>query len=95
MAQKVHPKKGWKTLSSKRGNMNYYKGRGGESAGVLNSKGQFFVLPSRTPHYILPRFSLWAPRVRTAALVVSSLTRAYFVCEQCVANVQCSVGDTC
>lgn len=54
MSQKRHPRGGWKSLSSKRGNQNYYKGRGGESVGMLSSTGYFVSLPSRMPHYILP-----------------------------------------
>lgn len=53
-ASKRHPTKSWKQLSSKRGNQNYYKGRGAASEGVHTSRGTFLVLPSRTPRYIVP-----------------------------------------
>ena len=61
-ASKRHPTKSWKQLSSKRGNQNYYKGRGAASEGVHTSRGTFLVLPSRTPRYIVP--SRADPQVR-------------------------------
>jgi hypothetical protein len=51
---KQHPRKGWRTLTSKRGNQNFQKGRGVKGAGANSSTGQYRVLPSHSPHYIIP-----------------------------------------
>lgn len=54
LASKAHPTKSWKALSSKRGNKNFYKGRGAQHVGMHTSKGKYIVLPARRPNYILP-----------------------------------------
>lgn len=51
---KQHPRKGWRVLTSKRGNQNFWKGRGVQGAGANSSKGKYQVLPSHSPHYIIP-----------------------------------------
>eukprot|EP00892_Ulva_mutabilis_P009238 jgi/Ulvmu1/6687/UM030_0018.1 len=63
-AKKV-PSTGWKNMTSKRGKLNFYKGRGVPNSGVHSSKGRFTVLPARSPQYIVPdvRGSLLAPYV--------------------------------
>lgn len=60
------PSSGWKNITSKRGKVNFYKGRGVPNTGVHSSKGRFTVLPSRSPNYILPdvRGSLVRTRYR-------------------------------
>jgi hypothetical protein len=69
MSQKNHPKKSWKSLSSKRGNQNYYKGRGSETVGMHSSTGMFVRLPSRSPHYILPSLVRTSVRVNIRDLM--------------------------
>ena len=51
---KQHPRQSWKYLTSKRGNQNFWKGRGVQGAGANSSKGKYQVLPSHSPHYIIP-----------------------------------------
>lgn len=83
-AKKV-PSSGWKNITSKRGKLNFYKGRGVASAGVNSSKGRFTVLPSRSPNYIIPdvrgsrvcsltsclkgRLAVWSQMKRSTACV--------------------------
>lgn len=84
MAQKAHPTSSWKSLSSKRGNKNYYKGRGAQHAGMHTSKGKYVVLPARKPNYIVPDMTHSTVRARTRSMWSRCVAHALSLHDLCV-----------
>ena len=69
-----------KTLTSKMGNKNYYKGKGGKPMGRHTKKGGYIIEKYRKPDYIVPDLTDFQVRCDThkwpsAAIVFASNLR--------------------
>lgn len=71
-------------MTSKRGNKEFYKGRGARPAGVPTKSGGYLILQNRIPHIVVPDLtdfqlkpyvSLKAPKVDTEPLTGEDLLR--------------------
>lgn len=48
------PRKGFTQLTSKRGNKNFYKGKGVQPVGHHTNKGGYVILERKMPNYVVP-----------------------------------------
>ncbi|XP_065056183.1 large ribosomal subunit protein mL41B-like [Rhopilema esculentum] len=71
-------------MTSKRGNKNFYKGRGVRNPGFITKKGKFVVVPKKVPEFVVPDLTgfqlkpyvAWkTPRAQTEPMTAEKLVR--------------------
>ena len=74
------PRTGFNILTSKRGNKNFYKGKGGRSLGKHTKLGGYRLLDWKLPDYVVPDLTNFEVRSRGVGLAWNPLTRAAHLC---------------
>ena len=69
--RRIVPRKGWKTLDTKRAKKGYVKGKGVKSVGRHTKYGGYTILAHKIPRYIVPDMNgfevSWVVRGTTTA----------------------------